>query len=288
MKRMSLIWSAMSWPVRISVLFIGLFVLFALFGSLLTSFDFRQTSLLARLKPPSFWGGSPDHFLGTDDRGRDLVARLAAGAQVTLLVAVTGTLIGAVLGSFLGLVAGGKRGRTEGIIMMAVDVQASIPIIIIALFVLAIFKSSLTLLILMIGFAGWETYARLVRAATLSVRERGYVTAERVLGASTSRIYLRHILPNIFSVILVQFTINLPLTVLLETGLSFLGLGVQPPMTSLGEIMSNGRDRLTTAWWLTMFPGGIIFCLALSVSMLGDWLRDQLDPTLRSAGVRTG
>ncbi|WP_197434040.1 ABC transporter permease [Agrobacterium vitis] len=288
MRRIGAIWSAMPWAVRISAIFTGLFVLFALFGPLLSHFDFRQTSLLERLKPPSFLGGDPKHLLGTDDRGRDLVARLAMGSQVTLLVAVTGTLIGAVLGSFLGLVAGGRRGRLESIIMMAVDVQASIPIIIIALFVLAIFKSSLTLLIIMIGFGGWETYARLVRAATLSVRERGYITAERVMGASTARIYLRHILPNIFNVILVQFTINLPLTVLLETGLSFLGLGVQPPMTSLGEIMSNGRDRLTTAWWLTMFPGGIIVCLALSVSIMGDWLRDQLDPTLRNRGARNG
>ncbi|MET3598953.1 ABC transporter permease [Martelella mangrovi] len=270
--------------VRISIGFVILFVLFALFGGFLTPYDFRQTSLLDRYEPPVFLGGSWDHVLGTDGRGRDLLTRLAMGAKVTLLVAVFGTLIGAVFGSLLGLIAGGRRGKTDTLIMMAVDVQASVPIIIVALFVLALFKSSLLLIVIMVGFSGWENYARLVRASTLSVRERGYVTAERVLGASATRIYLRYILPNIFNVILVQFTINLPLTVLLETALSFLGLGVQPPMTSLGQIMSDGRDRLMTSWWLTMFPGAIIFFLALSVSIVGDWLRDQLDPTLRNAG----
>ncbi|TPW26756.1 ABC transporter permease [Martelella alba] len=284
MTQLGSLWQRMPWAVRLSLLFIILFVLFALFGSWLTPYDFRETSLFDRFKPPYFLGGELKHFLGTDGRGRDLLARLVVGARVTLLVAVTGTLIGAVFGSLLGLLAGARRGKTESIIMMAVDVQASVPIIIIALFVLAIFKSSLPLIIIIVGFAGWEQYARLVRAATLSVRERGYVTAERVLGASPVRIYLRYVLPNIFNIILVQFTINLPLTVLLETALSFLGLGVQPPMTSLGEIMSEGRDRLLTSWWLTIFPGGIIFCLALSVSLIGDWMRDQLDPTLRNAG----
>ncbi|QQM32227.1 ABC transporter permease [Martelella lutilitoris] len=270
--------------VRIAIGFVILFVLFALFGGFLTPYDFRQTSLLDRFEPPVFLGGTWDHVLGTDGRGRDLLARLAMGAKVTLLVAIFGTLIGAVFGSLLGLIAGGRRGKADTLIMMAVDVQASVPIIIIALFVLALFKSSLLLIVIMVGFSGWENYARLVRASTLSVRERGYVTAERVLGASSARIYLRYILPNIFNVILVQFTINLPLTVLLETALSFLGLGVQPPMTSLGQIMSDGRDRLLTSWWLTMFPGAIIFFLALSVSIVGDWLRDQLDPTLRNSG----
>lgn len=268
---------AMPLSVKIALLFVVLFVLFALFGHFLTPFGFRETSLFDRLKPP----GTAGYPLGTDARGRDLVARLVTGAQITLVVAVVGTVIGAVLGSLLGIIAAARRGTTETIVVAAVDVQASLPIIIVALFMLALFDNSFSLFLILVGLNGWEVYARLMRGATLQAKEFGYVTAARALGASPFRIYLRHVLPNILNIALVQFTVNLPLTVLLETALSFLGLGVQPPLTSLGQIMSEGRDRLMTAWWLTLLPGGIIFCLALSVSMIGDWLRDRLDPTLR-------
>lgn len=271
--------------VMLAMAFLAIFVLFALFGTFLTPHGFRETSLMNRLEAPALFGSGSDYLLGTDARGRDLVARLAVGSQITLVVAVVGTLIGAVLGSLLGLIAAARRGYTEAAIMTAVDVQLSLPIIIVALFVLAMFDSSFTLLLLLIGLTGWEAYARLVRAATLSAKSQGYVTAQRVLGASAARIYLRHILPNVFNVILVQFTVNLPLTILLETALSFLGLGVQPPMTSLGQIMSEGRDRLLNAWWLTIMPGVMIFLLALSISLVGDWLRDKLDPTLRGQRI---
>ena len=264
--------------VKLALVFIALFVLFAIFGHLLTPHGFRETSLFARLKPP----GTESYPLGTDARGRDLLARLVTGAQITLVVAIVGTVIGAVLGSLLGILAAASRGKTEAIIVAAVDVQASLPIIIVALFMLAMFDNSFVLFLLLVGLNGWEVYARLMRGATLQAKEFGYVIAVRALGASPMRIYLRHILPNILNIALVQFTVNLPLTVLLETALSFLGLGVQPPLTSLGQIMSEGRDRLMTAWWLTLLPGAIIFCLALSVSMIGDWLRDQFDPTLRN------
>jgi len=266
------------WSVRLSLGFVALFVAFALFGNLLTPHGFRETSMFDRLLPP----GSPEYLLGTDARGRDLVARLVTGAQITLIVAVVGTLIGAVIGSLLGIIAAARRGATEAVIVAAIDVQASLPIIVVALFMLAMFDNSFALFLLLVGLNGWEVYARLMRGATLSAQENGYVTAVRALGASPARVYLRHVLPNILNVALVQFTVNLPLTVLLETALSFLGLGVQPPLTSLGQIMSEGRDRLMTAWWLTLMPGALIFCLALSISMVGDWLRDRLDTTLRS------
>ncbi|RVT69885.1 ABC transporter permease [Agrobacterium sp. CNPSo 2736] len=269
--------------VKVSFGFVVLFVLFALLTPFLTGVDPRATDLMGRLKPPSFTeGGLPQYPLGTDARGRDLLTRLAVGAQITLLVAIIGTVIGAVFGSALGLLAAARRGGPEAVIVTAIDVQASLPIIIVALFVLAMFDNSFVLFLLLVGFNGWEAYARLVRAATLSAKEQGYVTAQRVLGASGLRVYLRHILPNVFNVIMVQFTINLPQTVLLETALSFLGLGIQPPMTSLGQIMNEGRDRLLTGWWLTLLPGALIFLLALSVSLIGDWMRDRLDPTLHN------
>lgn len=273
--------SDMPWAVRIALAYIVLFVLFAVFGELLTEHTYREASLLKRLKPPLFLGGEEGFLLGTDEKGRDLLARLVVGSRITLVIAIVGTFIGAIIGSLLGLLAAARRGTTETVIMAAVDVQASLPIIIVALFVLAVFDNSFTLFLLLIGLTGWEVYARLIRGAALSAREHGYVLAIRALGASPARIYLRHILPNIINIALVQLTINLPLTVLLETALSFLGLGVQPPLTSLGQIMSEGRDRLLTAWWLTMLPGSIIFLLALSISLIGDWLRDRLDPTLR-------
>ena len=268
--------------VKLALGFVLAFVLFALFGQLLSPHEFRATSLFDRLEPPVGFGGSWTYPLGTDGRGRDLLVRLAVGAQTTLIVAIVGTLVGAVLGSFLGIVAAARRGPLEALIVGAVDVQASLPIIVVALFVLAVFDSSFTLFLLVVGLNGWEVYARLMRAAVLSAKEHGYVMAIRALGASSFRIYFRHIFPNVLNIALVQFTINLPLTVLLETALSFLGLGVQPPLTSLGQIMSEGRDRLLTAWWLTLFPGLIIFLLALSISLIGDWVRDRLDPTLRS------
>lgn len=274
--------SEMPWAVKISLFFIAFFVIFALFGPLLSPFEFRETSLFHRLKPPLSEGEANRYLLGTDAKGRDLLVRLAIGARITLIVAVVGTLIGAVLGSLLGVLAAARRGSAEAVIVAAIDVQASLPIIIVALFVLAMFDNSFTLFLLLIGLTGWEVYARLMRGATLSAKEQGYVIAIRALGASPWRIYLRHILPNIVNIALVQFTVNLPLTVLLETALSFLGLGVQPPLTSLGQIMSEGRDRLLTAWWLTLFPGATIFFLALSISLVGDWLRDVLDPTLRT------
>ena len=268
--------------VKLALGFVVVFVLFALFGQLLSPHEFRATSLFDRLKPPIGFGGTWTYPLGTDGRGRDLLVRLALGAQITLIVAIVGTLVGAVLGSLLGIIAAEKRGPLEALIIGAVDVQASLPIIVVALFVLAVFNSSFTLFLLLVGLNGWEVYARLMRGAVLSAKEHGYVMAIRALGASSFRIYFRHIFPNVLNIVLVQFTINLPLTVLLETALSFLGLGVQPPLTSLGQIMSEGRDRLLTAWWLTLFPGLIIFFLALSISIIGDWVRDRLDPTLRS------
>lgn len=272
---------SMPWLIRICVLFIILFVMLSIFGEFLSGHTYREISLLNRFQPPAFLGGNPEYFLGTDQKGRDLLARLAVGAQITLLIAVLGTLIGAVVGSLLGIIAAARRGWVEEVIMLAVDVQASLPTIIIALFVLAIFGNNFTLLVLLVGFLGWEVYARLMRGATLSAKENDYVVAVRALGASPFQIYFKHIIPNILNVLIVQFTINLPFTILLETALSFLGLGVQPPLTSLGQIMSEGRDRLLTAWWLTILPGSLIFCLSLSISLAGDWLRDRLDPTLR-------
>ena len=198
-----------------------------------------------------------------------------------MLIGVIGTAIGAVLGSFLGIVAAHFRGWIEEVLMMLVDVQVSLPFIIFALAVLAFVGNSLTILIIVVGIDGWERYARLSRSMVLSANQQDYVLAVRSLGLSHFKIYRRHVLPNIIGTLIVQATINLPGVILLESTLSFLGLGVQPPLTSLGQILGVGRDYLILAPWIAVAPGMVIFFLTLSIAIVGDWLRDRLDPTLK-------
>lgn len=251
------------------------------FADLLAPYHYAEQDLLNRLKPPSFLGGPSEHWLGTDDLGRDLLSRIIYGTRMSIFVAIAGTVIGATIGTVIGFVAAHFRGWIEESVMMFVDFQASIPFMIVALAVLAFFGNNFLLFVLVMGLNGWETYARLTRGMVLSASEHGYVTSMRALGARPLRIYGRHILPNIASALIVQFTLNFPETILLETSMSFLGLGIQPPLTSLGLMLGSGRDYLLTAWWIAVFPGLMIFFTTLAVSILGDWLRDRLDPTLR-------
>ena len=250
-------------------------------GNLFTPFSPTQQNLLARLRPPSFLGGDPRFPLGTDRIGRDLVARLIAGLRISLLVAAMGTLIGAIVGIAVGFVAAHRRGWVEEVLMMIVDFQASLPFILIALTLLAFFGNSFTLFVILMGLFGWEAYARLTRGVVLSAASQPYAQAVRALGASPLRLYSRHVFPNVASALIVQLTLNFPQIVLLETSLSFLGLGIQPPQTSLGQILGEGREYLSSAWWIAVWPGILIFTVTLCMSIIGDWLRDWLDPTLQ-------
>ena len=272
---------SMPWSVRLAI---GLLAVLALAGAganLLSPYDFSYTDLLARLQPPVFAGGSWKHLLGTDQLGRDQLSRLLFGIRTSLLIAAFGTAFGAAIGTALGFVSAHFRGWVEQVVMAAVDVQAAMPFIIIVLFVMATAGTSLWVFLLLIGFAGWETYARLARGLVLSASRQNYVLALEGLELGWGRIYLRHILPNIASALIVQLTLNFPATVLLETGLSFLGLGVQPPNTSLGVMLGDGRSYLLQAWWIAVIPGAVIFATTLSMSVFGDWLRDRLDPVSR-------
>ena len=172
---------------------------------------------------------------------------------------------------------------TLDLVMVAVDFQAAIPFLVLALAVLALFSETFWIFILVMGFYGWERYARIARGLSLAAQEQGYAVALHLLGARPARIYLLHILPNIASALFVNMTLNFPETVLLETSLSFLGLGIQPPLTSLGAMVGFGRDYLLTAWWIAVLPAGVIFFTTVAFSVLGDWLRDALDPTLRES-----
>ncbi|WP_119420704.1 ABC transporter permease [Desertibaculum subflavum] len=247
----------------------------------ISPYAYAQIDLRARLAPPVFLGGSERHLLGTDELGRDVLARLFHSIRMSLMVALIGTAIGATLGTLIGFLAAHFRGLVDDLVMTLIDFQASMPFMIIALAVLAFFGNDLVLFICLMGIFGWERYARIVRGMTLSASQHGYAVAVRQLGAGPFTIYGRHILPNIASTLIVNLTLNFPEHILLETGLSFLGLGVQPPLTSLGNMVGYGRDYLQSAWWIAVFPGLAIVLTTLSMSLVGDWLRDRLDPTLR-------
>lgn len=268
--------------VILSFLVLATVLLVAVFGNFLVPKEKIEIDLYSKLIPPAFLtGGIPDHLLGTDDLGRDVLGRLVQALRVSLLIATGGSFISALLGISLGFLAVHYRGVIEDFIMMFADVTWSMPYIILSLAVIAIFGQDLFVLIFVIGFGGWEIYARLTRGMLLSEQERGYVFALKSLGIPQFRIYLKHILPNIINTLIVEFTVSFPNKVLSESTLSFLGLGILPPMTSLGQMLGAGRDYLLLAPWITIIPGILIVLITLSLSVIGDWVRDVLDPTLR-------
>ena len=253
----------------------------AVLAPLVAPYGYAEQDLLARLLPPAFAGGSADHWLGTDHLGRDILSRVIYAIRVSMTVAVLGALIGAVAGTALGFLAAHFRGWAEETIMALVDVQAAMPFLIFALLVIAFFGNNLVLFVVLVGFHGWERYARLARALVIDAKTTGYADAARAIGLPRWRTYLVHIAPNVASAMVVQLTLNLPETILLEAGLSFLGLGIQPPLTSLGLMLNDSRLYIALYWWLPAVPGLVIFLTTLSVGLLGDAMRDRLDVSLR-------
>ena len=267
------LWLALGW--------LALCLIAAIFADFLAPYDFTSIDLRSRIQPPLFFGGQGNHWLGTDDLGRDLYSRLLHSIRISIFVALLGTVIGAVIGTFLGFLAAHMGGLVDDAVMLLIDAQAALPFMVVALLLIALFGSSLSLFIVIVGIYGWERYARLARGLALSARERGYVTAARVFDASPFYIYWRHVLPNTASALIVNATLNFPEIILLESALSFLGLGIQPPMSSLGNMLGYGREYLLSAWWIAVLPGLVIVLTALAVSILGDHLRDRLDPDLQ-------
>ncbi|GAB4510861.1 MAG: ABC transporter permease [Roseibium sp.] len=273
---------AMPWSVTAAVAVMLTVVLVTVFARLILPFEFDQMDLRARLAPPPpLEGATLAHPLGTDKLGRDVLSRLLIATQTSILLALLGTVIGAVLGTFLGFVAAHFGKWVDEAISTLVDFQAAMPWFIIALAVLAFMGNSMVVFLLLMGLYGWERYARVTRGLVLAAREEGYARAVHALGGKPRVIYLRHVLPNILSPLIVQLTINFPETILFETSLSFLGLGIRPPMTSLGQMLGDGRDYMITAWWLAVIPGTVIFLTTLSMSIFGDWLRTRFDPSLQ-------
>ncbi len=260
---------------------LGLLVTLAVFAPLIAPYDLRTQSLLQRLKPPAFMGGSADHLLGTDQLGRDMLTRLLYGLRTTLGIAAIGTVIGMTLGVTLGVLSGMFGGWLDDAVMFLVDVQMSLPFVLVALTVIAMLDTSLLVLVLVVGIAGWEIHARVVRGQVMAVKGLPFVEATQALGARLQRVALKHVLPNVVSPIIVLTTVNFSYVVLLESALSFLGLGVQPPNTSLGALLGAGRDYMVSNWTLPALPGLLIVMITMVVSLIGDWLRDVLDPRQR-------
>ena len=270
--------------VRLSGAWIVVILIVAILADWIAPYDYAAIDLRNRLMPPIWMtGGSWLHPLGTDDLGRDVLSRVIHSVRTSLAVALMGTVIGAVLGTSLGFLAARFRGWVDDLVTMAIDFQAALPFLILALAALAFLGNSLVLFVAIMGVYGWERYARIVRGMAFAAQAQGYAIALRTLGASSFRVYFAHILPNIASAIIVNMTLNFPETVLLETSLSFLGLGIQPPMTSLGNMVGFGRDYFLSAWWIAVCPAVVIFVTTLAFSLLGDWLRDYLDPALRGS-----
>jgi peptide/nickel transport system permease protein len=274
-------------PVSILVMaaILAAFVFVAIFAPLLAPFDPARQSLILRLRPPGQTGPQSLTFLlGTDDLGRDLLSRIIHGARASMFVAVASVSVSLVIGGSLGMLAGWRRGWVEVVIMRFVDVMLSIPAILLAVLAVAVAGPGFQTLILVLGLTRWPRYARVAYAQTLQVATLPYIRAAELAGASAPRLLLRHVLPNIAGPLVVVATAEFGLMILFEAGLSFLGLGIQPPTPSWGTILSAGRQYIERAWWLTVFPGGCLFMLVLSVNVLGDWIRDRLDPRARARG----
>lgn len=252
----------------------GTMVLLALLAPLLFP-RVNAMDLRARLTHPFT---SLAHLLGTDPLGHDVLARIAAGGRVSLLVGVVSVAGAAVIGTAAGLVAGYYRGWLDAALMRIADVQLALPFILLAIMFIAILGPGVPILILLMIVAQWVQYARLVRGLVLSLRERDFVQAARAIGVRGPVVILRHVLPNAAGPIIVLMTLNIATNILLESSLTFVGLGVDPTLPSWGGMLADGRTYVQTAWWVTVFPGLAIMATVLGLNLLGDWLRDRLDP----------
>ena len=261
---------------------VGLVIVAALGAPLLATTDPIDQDLTVALKPPLWHAdGSAQHPLGTDHLGRDVYSRLVYGARISLAISVLAALLGAAVGVAAGLVAGYAGGRADLVLMRIVDLNLAFPLILLALAVVALLGANLKNLVLVMAITTWMIYARVVRGMTLALRDRELIQAIRALGAGDARIVVRHILPNVLPAVMVIWTLEVARVILMESALSFLGLGVPPPTPTWGRMLAEGRDYLTAAGWISVFPGLAIMVTVLGINFLGDGLRDLLDPRLR-------
>jgi peptide/nickel transport system permease protein len=261
---------------------LAVMVVLAVLAPLIATHDPYTQDLLARMKPPVFLGGSWEHPLGTDQLGRDFLARLLYGARISLTIGLVAAVISGVIGTTMGVAAGYVGGRTDTVVTFLVTTRLAMPVVLVALAVVAIFGGSLNIVILVLGLLLWDRFAVVMRTSTRQVASREYVTAARAIGCSVPRIVLTEILPNVANNLIVVATLEMAHAILLEAALSFLGLGVQPPTPSWGLMISEGKQMMLFSPWMITIPGIALFLLVLAINLLGDGLRDVTAPENRS------
>ena len=268
------------WPVS-SIVILSVLIVSAVFAPLIAPHDAKLGDLSDRHIPPMLFGGTSDHILGTDGLGRDILSRIVHGARISVAVAVVALSVGGVIGTLLGVVSGNAGGWVDEVIMRIVDIKFAVPLILIALALAVILGPSFGLLLGLLSFLIWGHFARQVRAEVLVIVTMDYVAAARSCGASPVQIMYRHIFPGVISIVVVVGTLQVGAVVLAEASLSFLGAGVPSPTPAWGSMVAEGRLYIDTAWWVSLIPGVVIGLLVTAVTLLGDWLRDRLDPRLR-------
>jgi len=270
------------WPPKIPLAIVVALVLSGVLAPLLAPHSPIEGSLGERLVPPlGLEGSKSSHPLGTDRLGRDTLSRLLYGARISLSVSVVGIALTGAVGSFIGLLAGFLGGWVDTLLMRLVDISLSLPGILIAVLLSVVFEPSFSNVIIVVVFLLWPSYARLVRGETLGLKQQEFVALARIAGCSNLTIMFRHIVPNLLPSILVLATLHVGYVIVLEAALSFLGVGIPPPTPSWGVMVADGRGLIEQAWWVSILPGVAIVVTVLSLNILGDWVRDRLDPKLR-------
>ena len=259
-----------------------LVVMMAIFADVLAPFDPNGINIVDRLSPPFSEKSGVYHVLGTDALGRDILSRIIYGSRISLLIGVCAVCVGALVGVTFGLLSGFKGGAWDNVIMRITDVQLAIPFLILALAVIAILGNGLVNVVMVIGLTSWMLYARTVRAEVMSIKNQDFVLMAKAMGVSETKIMLRHILPNVSSSIIVISSLQVARVILFEASLSFLGLGVPPDITTWGSMISDGRNYLNNAWWIATIPGLAIFFTVIGINLVGNRIRDLLDPKLKA------
>jgi len=280
---LGLFWQVRKLPRVATVLLLVVLVIPAVFAPIVAPHDplIAPDGVRGRLEPPVFAGGSWRFPLGSDHTGKDILSRVIHGSRVSVTIAAIGIAISGMIGTTLGLIAGYYRGIVEAIIMRMVDISFSIPPVLLALALAVAIKPGMRTVLLVVGIQLWSVYTRQVRGDTLGVMQQDYILRAKAAGASDLRILYRHILPNVTNTLIVLATLQVGFIILLEAGLSFLGVGLNPPTPSWGLMVADGRILIITAWWVALWPGLAILFTVFGFNMLGDWLRDRLDPRLR-------
>jgi peptide/nickel transport system permease protein len=264
------------------LIIIGIMVFAAIFAPILAPYSPTKQTLSDKLLPPAWQeGGTSEHILGTDVLGRDILSRLIHGARVSLMVAAAALLSGGVIGGILGIMSGYIGGKVDTLIMRAVDATLAFPTILFALLLAVTMGQGLLTVVLAVTLILWARFARVTRGEVLALKTSDYVALARVHGCSSVRIMFVHIMPNVFNSFMVMLTLHVGLVILTEASLSFLGAGIPPPTASWGQMVSDGRAKVASAWWISIIPGVAITMVVIAFNLFGDWLRDRLDPKLR-------